>query len=266
MSYEHIFPFKYPIKTARSKCEERYIGFKFLSKIPSLIFPSKDTYTLCYAYFRWFDDITDSHDFSKEEIMFTVQRQKRFLSQLYSQEISEELSTEELFLAHLVAYDKRSKNSFKNDLEILISTLEFDANRKYKILSSNEIDKYIDDNTKSYVNISLAIFNQDCINREEFYKIARASFIIDLIYDLKKDFEIGYINIPREDINSYNIDLNDLNSPEIKNWVKDKTFSQIKIVEDKKSISSLSLIPKLIANSMLLKRKIKLNKILKNIT
>ncbi len=74
------FPYAYPITTAQDKCKERYLGFKFVLKIPKPLFPNRDTFTLCYAYFRWFDDIVDSFKLHPEESQFIVSRQKRFLS------------------------------------------------------------------------------------------------------------------------------------------------------------------------------------------
>ena len=255
------FPYNYSIETARIKCKERYLGFKVINKIPKLLFPSKEAYTLCYAYFRWFDDIIDSRKLKGNDINFIVERQKRFLSQLYKEEIPEELSTEELFLAHLVSFDKRYNKNIRKDLETLVDTLEFDSNRRNKLLSNEELNSYIDNNVRPYVNISLAIFNQSHVQKEGIYLTAKAGFVIDYIYSLRDDINLGYVNISKEDIRNYNINLSDLNSIEIRNWIKDKLNLVKKQLCDPQ-FSSLSLLPKIISNIMLMKRKNKLKRII----
>src|SRR3989344_6945856 len=100
-----VFPYEYPISMAEQKCKERYGGFKVLSKTPTIMFPHKNQYMMCYAYFRWFDDIVDSRKQSHQDINYIIDRQKRFLEELYSQGIPEEIATEELFLAHIIMFD-----------------------------------------------------------------------------------------------------------------------------------------------------------------
>jgi len=137
------FPYFYPIHTAKQKCEERYLAFRFTNKIPKIIFPNKDVYTMCYAYFRWLDDIVDSIKLDSETIGFKIKRQMKFLDELYNQkEIPEELSTEELFLAHLVCFDICKKKNMRGDLEQILKALKFDLKRKGKVCSEKEIGGY----------------------------------------------------------------------------------------------------------------------------
>jgi phytoene/squalene synthetase len=255
----NIFPYKYPISTAKDICKERYKGFKFISKIPKFIFPKKDIYTMCYAYFRWFDNIVDSSKQSKNDINYLIKKQKQFLSQLYSDNSPEETFTEELFLAHLVLYDKKYNKGIKKDIENLIDTFEFDTNRKNKLINSSSLDEYIEKNTKPYVNITHAIFNVKNIQKEKFYSIAKSGFIIDYLSDLKEDLEFGYINIPVEDIKSYNINIKKLNDSNFNKWIKDKLLSLEDTFQDEKIYESLPFLTKTIIKSII-KKEIKNSK------
>jgi len=262
-----VFPYEYPIKTAENKCKERYPVFKIISRIPALIFPNKELYTLCYAYFGWFDDIVDSIKQPLTDINFTLQRQKRFLSKLYSDETPEELSTEELFLAHLVNFDKRNRNIIRKDLESLISALEFDDDRRHQLISASEMNRYIENNTVPYINISLAILNAYQVPREgleELYAIARAGFIIDYVSDMRKDIPIGFINIPQEYIERYWIDLNHLDTPQVQAWVKSIVDPLRDVLSEKGSFAYLPWLAKVFAEVMVWKRREKLMKIIRN--
>lgn len=254
------FPYAYPITTAQNKCRERYLGFKFILKIPKLFFPNRDVYTLCYAYFRWFDDIVDSLRLHPKESQFIVDRQKRFLSELYSEESPEELSTEELFLAHLVRFDKFKGKNIRQDLETLVKSLEFDSTRVGKVISSLELEEYIDNNVIPYVNISSAILNIEDNNKQDLVKISRAGFVIDYIYDLREDLALGYINIPSEDLEKYKINIGKLDNEEIKFWVKDK-MENLRNILFSNPFNQLPLTARMISEAMISKRRNKFKKI-----
>jgi phytoene/squalene synthetase len=253
-----VFPYQYPINTAKEICKERYEAFRVLSRVPSLFFQNRDAYTLCYAYFRWFDNIVDSLKHSTQDIKHIVDRQKRFLSQLYSEKLPEELSTEELFLAHLVTFDKKFSKGMRADLETLIGTFEFDVKRRYKKINASALNDYISDNIVPYVNISLSIFDLDNYPKDAIYSVARAGFVIDYLTDLKKDIYLGYINIPVEEINSYGIEIDHLNSPPVKLWMKAKLGPLREIFENQKSVDFQPFLAKIAARYMIWKREIKL--------
>ena len=257
------YPYLYPIGAAQEKCRERYPGFRILLRIPRLIFPNKDTFTLCYAYFRWFDDIVDSLRLGPEESKFVLERQKRFLTQLYSQELPEELSTEELFLAHLVKFDKIHGKDIGGDLGALISCLEFDANRRGKIISTRELERYVGDNVISYINIASAILNLKDSLKKDLIDISRAGFVMDYIFDLREDMNLGYVNIPLEDIERYKIELGDLNSDVLRTWVRDKV-ENLRETLFNNPFRELPLLARAIAESMTWKRRRKFREIERN--
>jgi len=257
------FPYVYPIKTAQNKCKERYIGFRVISKIPSLFFPNKDVYTLCYAYFRWFDDIVDSLRLHPEESRFIINRQKRFLSELYSEEPPEEISTEELFLAHLVRFDRTQGKNLRQDLENLVGSMEFDADRRGKVISSQELEQYIDDNVIPYVNIASSILNVKDFPKQDLIEIARAGFVVNYLYDLREDLTLGYINISSEEIEQYEIYLENPDSREVQSWIRDK-MNSLRDTLFNNPFTDLPLMAKVIAKSMTWKRRKKFRKIESN--
>ena len=254
------FPYDYPIKTAQDKCKERYIGFRVISKIPSLFFPNKDIWTLCYAYFRWFDDIVDSLRLHPEESRFIINRQKIFLSELYSEEPPEELSTEELFLAHLVRFDRTQEKNLRQDLETLIGSMEFDAKRRGKVISSQELEQYINDNVIPYVNITSSILNVKFYPKQDLIEIARAGFVVNYLYDLREDLSLGYINIPLEEIEQYEIYLENPDSREVQSWIRDK-MEDLRATIFSNPFNQLPMMARLISEAMITKRRRKFRKI-----
>ena len=258
------YPYLYPIGAAQEKCRERYPGFRILLRIPRLIFPNKDTYTLCYAYFRWFDDVVDSVRLYPEESKFVIERQKKFLSQLYAQESPEELATEELFLAHLVRFDKTQRKNIRRDLGSLICCLEFDADRRGRIISTRELEQYVERNIISYINISSAILNVMDSLKQDLIDISKAGLIIDYLFDLREDMALGYINIPLEDIERYEIDLHALDSHEMQIWMRDKMETLRGALFDTQAFRNLPHLARLLAESMAWRRRRKFREIENN--
>ncbi|NIM47528.1 MAG: squalene/phytoene synthase family protein [Candidatus Aenigmarchaeota archaeon] len=260
MSAYGVFPYVYPIRTAEMKCKERYIGFRFVGKIPKILFPNKDIFTVCYAYFRWLDDIVDSVRLDPEVVRFKIKREHQFLELLYGEkETPEELSTEELFLAHLVRFDIQHAKNMQEDIERLLSALEFDAKRHGHICSKEEINRYIENNAIPYINIALKIFDVFDLPKENLYELGRCGFIIDYINDLKTDIELGYINIPKEELVAYRINLGDFNSAALRQWVQDKLdYLGNQISESENGLNRLSGLAGIFAYFLLRKRKIKL--------
>lgn len=260
------FPYVYPLLTASAKCRERYLGFKFIALIPAIIFPAKDIFTMCYGYFRWLDDIVDSLRLKPEISEFQIKRQLDWLDNLYGHEIRpEDIATEELFLSHLVWFDRQRAGNMYEDLKRLLLTLEFDRRRKGKICSKVEIEEYADNMSVSYTNIALKIFGQFNGSKEKLYQLARDGFIIDYLDDLREDIQLGFINIPGEEIEIYGIDLQDLDSKNVNAWLSDKIIqaeqSFAHFSEGTKNIRGWA---KVIALAMLWKRSYKLRRLKKN--
>ncbi|HBG82159.1 TPA: hypothetical protein DDW69_05000 [candidate division CPR2 bacterium] len=254
------FPYSYPISTAKKKCKERYVGFRFLTKVPKIIFPNKDIYALSYAYFRWFDDIVDSIKLGKEDVGYIIKRQKDFLNELYLKGFPEEIATEELFLAHFVRFDQLEKRRLKTHIVELVKTLEFDFDRRGRVISAQELESYINSNVSSYIAISLSIFDLPRRFKESFYQISYAAFVIDYIYDLRSDIRLGFINIPEEEIEEFKLNPASLDSEEAKNWIKCK-INSIEKNFYKPLPKGLPILPYIMIRLMILKRKFKLKQI-----
>jgi len=125
---------------------------------------------------------------------------------------------------------------------------------------------YIDNMVIPYINIALKIFDLFNVPKKKLYDLAKCGFIIDFIYDLEQDIQLGYINISKEEIERYNIDLKKLDSKNLNLWISDKIiYIERKVGKFEQEIRKFKGLSKIFAYSLLKKRKTKLKTIKKNL-
>ena len=155
------------------------------------------------------------------------------------------------------------EKNLRQDLETLIGSMEFDANRRGKVISSQELEQYINDNVIPYVNISSSILNVKYYPKQDLIEIAKAGFVVNYLYDLREDLSLGYLNIPLEEIEQYGIDLENPESREVQSWIRDK-MDRLRDTLFNNSFTDLPLMAKIIARSMTWKRRRKFREIENN--
>lgn len=183
-----------------------------------------DDFYRAYAYFRWADDIIDVFTQTNKERINFIKRQKELIDTLYSNGQPEELEKEEKILADLIRNDRSKNSGLQSFIRNMFAVISFDAYRKGNLVSQEEITNYIEILGKSVTNgLQYFIGNghpyPDSKNR---YLAAKAAHITHLLRDMTIDIADGFINIPREYIIAEGINLKEIDSSRLRNWVIDQ--------------------------------------------
>lgn len=183
-----------------------------------------DDFYRAYAYFRWADDIIDVFTKTNKERINFIKRQKELIDTLYSNGQPEELEKEEKILADLIRNDRSKNSGLQSFIRNMFAVISFDAYRKGNLVSQEEITNYIEILGKSVTNgLQYFIGNghpyPDSKNR---YLAAKAAHITHLLRDMTIDIADGFINIPREYVIAEGINLKEIDSSRLRNWVIDQ--------------------------------------------
>ena len=177
-----------------------------------------------YAYFRWADDVVDELSQSRSERIAFITRQKELIFDLYSNGRVNGLSPEEGMIADLIQSDTRENSGLKSFIHNFFAVIEFDAQRKGRLISQEELAWYA---TRLGISVTDAIQYFIC-NEYAYpdantrYFAATAAHITHMLRDMRTDISEGYINIPVEYINEHNLDLGDVRSPAFRAWVRNR--------------------------------------------
>lgn len=183
-----------------------------------------DDFYRAYAYFRWADDIIDVFTQTNKERINFIKRQKELIDTLYSNGQPEELEKEEKILADLIRNDRSKNSGLQSFIRNMFAVISFDAYRKGNLVSQEEITNYIEILGKSVTNgLQYFIGNghpyPESKNR---YLAAKAAHITHLLRDMTIDIADGFINIPREYVIAEGINLKEIDSSRLRNWVIDQ--------------------------------------------
>jgi len=183
---------------------------------------------LCYAYLRWVDDIVDNPEITLSEKKSFINRQISLIESYKNNFKREPVVIEEYFLKYFIRF------SIENSLDILIdsvfymvNTISWDVERLERdgLFTQGQLNNYIDIQSESFYKI-LYYFsskNDPSKNSHDNLGISNACTRLYMIRDLEEDIDAGFINISREDIASYNIDLKNLKQDKnLSIWVEDQ--------------------------------------------
>ena len=179
-----------------------------------------------YAYLRWTDDVVDVVSRSRNESISFIQRQLELIDRLYSKEPPSDLTSEEEMVAVLISNDLGELSGLQSFLRNMLAIIEFDAQRKGKLISHQELDWYTD-----VLSISITDGLQYFIGHGHRYPAggarllaAKAAHIAHLLRDHLQDLTEGYINIPREYLETHSINPDEVESPPFRAWVQDRVM------------------------------------------
>ena len=175
-----------------------------------------------YGYFRWTDDVIDLNLLPREQRIAFIKRQKKIVERLYRGEFPDDLCPEEEIIADLIQHDRGENSGLKSFIHNFMAILEFDAQRKGKLIGQQELTWYSDCLGKAVTDaIQYFVSNghpyPDDPNR---YLAATAAHITHMLRDLVSDLDEGYINVPREYLEGHDLDPKDVENPQMRAWVK----------------------------------------------
>lgn len=213
-------------------------------------FVSKDKreyLNLCYAYLRWVDDFIDDPEIPLSEKRTFANRQKSLIESYKNNFIHKPRTIEEYFLYYFIEF------AVKNDSDVLIDsvyqmvdTISWDIDRLEEdgAFTKEQLNNYINIQSESFFNI-LYFFSTEKGSRKHlnnYSSILNTMTRLYMIRDLKEDIDTGFINISKEDIMSYNLDINNLKTDKnLSLWIEDQIRDIINALYDEST--KLKMIP-----------------------
>ncbi len=124
----------------------------------------------------------------------------------------------------LIRHDQVENSGLQSYLRNMMLVMEFDAQRRGKLITQAELDKY---------TLWLATAVTEALHYfignggfapldESRYLAVSAAHITHMLRDTYDDLLAGYYNIPREVLEANHIDMQDVNSKAYRAWVKNR--------------------------------------------
>lgn len=162
-------------------------------------------------FFRLVDDIADDDRplpvvyKTKEEYL---QRRKDVLGKLYAENIYVSGDEEDVLVVDWMRREKRLGINLGDEALAILDSIIFDEerSRSHKILTQVELNRYFQMLDVACLSGSLKVAGETC-NPQELADLAMAVRIMFNLRDFPEDYQRGVINIPREDLDRYGIDL-----------------------------------------------------------
>jgi len=177
-----------------------------------------------YAYFRWADDIIDVSSQSHDERISFIRRQRELIGRLYKNERPVDLALEEKIVADLISHDKKYNSGLQSFIRHLLAILEFDAYRKGRLISQQELTWYsnclgqaVTDGLQYFIS-----HGHPYPATGNRYLAAIGAHITHMLRDMVLDISDGFINIPREYLEAHGITPKDMDSPPFRTWVRSR--------------------------------------------
>jgi phytoene/squalene synthetase len=134
------------------------------------------------------------------------------------------LTPEEEIIVDLISHDRRENSGLQSFIQNFLAVIEFDAHRKGSVVTQDELAWYSNSLGKSVTDcIQYFVGNgYSYPDHENRYLAATAASITHMLRDLSVDIPEGFINIPREILEKHNINLENVDSPPFRGWVRDQ--------------------------------------------
>jgi len=186
--------------------------------------PLADDAYRAYAYFRWVDYILDAPGTPKEIRLAFLRRQQQIVDRCYASKCIEDLCSEEVLVAGLIARDQDADSGLQTYIRQMMAVMAYDTGRKGRLISQLELDIYT-------LRLSMAVtealhyfIGHDCASplNEERYLAVTAAHITYMLRNAVEDTENGYYNISRDYLKKHGIPPADISSEAYREWVKSR--------------------------------------------
>lgn len=185
---------------------------------------SEDAYR-AYAYFRWVDDWLDEPGLPQPERLAFLQRQQKLIAADGSlPRVSAELepTPEETLALDLLEREPNQTSGLHAYFKNLMSVMEFDARRQEQLISASELSSYTHWLAVAVTEAMHYFIGQNfrSPNSARRYYAVSGAHITHMLRDTFDDLANGYYNIPREVLEAGKLEVDDVNSPAYRAWVK----------------------------------------------
>jgi phytoene/squalene synthetase len=177
-----------------------------------------------YAYFRWVDDRIDQPSAELAERSAFVERQKLLMECLYRGQTPGDLTAEEHMLEKLVRSDQEMNSGLQTYIRNMMSVMVFDAYRRGHLISQKELNEYTRWLAVAVTEAMHYFIGHCCASprNESRYLAVTAAHIVHMLRDAHEDTAEGYINIPREFLETHAISASEIDSAAYRKWVKSR--------------------------------------------
>jgi phytoene/squalene synthetase len=214
----------------------------------ALLMVDKDLVEDCYrayGYFRWADDVVDVLSSSSEDRISFIKRQRDLIDRAYGNDRPNDLTLEEEIIVDLISHDRGENSGLQSFIRNFLAIIEFDAHRKGRMITEDELTWYSKSLGKSVTDcIQYFVGNgHPYPDHENQYLAATAASITHMLRDLSTDITEGFINIPREVLEAHNINLENVDSPPFREWVRDQVeLAREYFITGKRYLDSLDVL------------------------
>jgi len=204
-----------------------------------------DDFFRAYAYFRWIDDVIDVTSISDEERRSFMANQSQLIDKLYENKPVTDLLPEEDILHDLINNDRGENSGLQSFIRNMFAIIEFDAHRKGRLISAEELDWYVNTLGKSVTDGLLYFIGNGSPSpeAENRYQAGIAAHISHLLRDTGQDNRDGFHNIPGEYLEQKKIKQDDIDQQAYKDWVSKRVeTARVMFTEGKKYLDELEVL------------------------
>jgi phytoene/squalene synthetase len=174
-----------------------------------------------YAYFRWVDDVLDQDRIAGPERLAFLTRQEDIIARCYQGETPADLRPEEQLVVDLIHHDRTENSGLRMYITQMMAVMAFDAGRKGRSISQIELSVYTS-NLAAAVTEALHYFigHDDSSPRDETrYDAVTGAHITHMLRDAIEDAAVGYVNVPKEYLETHGISPTDFDRDAYRAWV-----------------------------------------------
>jgi phytoene/squalene synthetase len=203
----------------RKGSKQSYYSLKFMAD-KDLV----DNALGAYAYFRWVDDFVDDVAQSNIEREAFIHRQKEIIDKLYQHNLPKDPCPEEKILARLIESDRGENSKLQSYLRNMMAITAFDARRKGQLITQKELDWYSSCLAKAVIDHLQHFICHDYPypTTNGRYVAAIGAHVAHMLRDMVTDISNGYINIPKEYLETHKITPEDIHAPAFRAWVEER--------------------------------------------
>jgi phytoene/squalene synthetase len=169
-----------------------------------------------------------------------INRQLNLISNFSNHIFTPIENTEEAFLHYFIQYGlSKGNNIIIDSVRLMIEGLEMDVQRTERdgIFTESEMNAYINKMSKSFFDVTASFILSAGKYPFRDVIVTTASTKIWMIRDLIEDLEHGYINIIKENLTLYNLNVNDLlQNSNLKKCLEDEINNIIRLLLDEAKI------------------------------
>jgi phytoene/squalene synthetase len=196
-----------------------------------------------YAYFRWVDDQLDCGTGMPEEKKLFLHRQQALLETCYRKETPVIFMPEEQMLVDLVSKDHENESGLQIYLRNMMAVMAFDVERCGRVISRDELNHYSNLLSRAVTEAMFYFIGHQYPppDRNNRYQAVFGAHVVHMLRDLLADIDVGYVNIPAEDLHVATQLKVDVLSPAFREWVYARAqFARRNLQSGKQYIAQVS--------------------------